>query len=159
MRMPSPASERAALVGVLLALSSFAVACSDDASGSNDVVDASMCLPEFSLDCTPEYQPTFDNIFDNRLGVTCGAASTGGSCHAEAGAMAGLVLATPQGAYTGLLGIDGARQRVIAGDPECSLLIQRIESTDPGFGMPPGRRLSANERCAFVKWVAGGAKQ
>jgi hypothetical protein len=133
------------------------IACGDDTGGAPQ--DASVCLSTLPRACTPLYRPTFDNIFANRLGMTCGASSTGGSCHAAKGAMAGLVLETKDAAYDALLGAGGGRQRVIPGDPECSLLVQRLESNNPGFSMPPGAKLSADERCAIEQWIANGAER
>jgi hypothetical protein len=101
--------------------------------------------------CTPTYEPTFDNVFSRTLEPGCGVA--GGSCHAPEGAKGGLVLAEADEAHAALL--DG---RVVPGDPGCSLLVRRIESTDRAFKMPPGSRtLSAGDRCAIEQWIADGA--
>lgn len=132
-------------------------ACSSDDIGSSDASTPDSCPVDVSLDCEPLYQPTFDNLFQNRLRATCGAASTGGSCHSEAGAMAGLVLTDKDTAYAMLLGKDGYHQRVIPGDPACSLLVERIMSSDLNFQMPPGDPLSDAEQCAILKWIANGA--
>ena len=133
--------------------------CGSAADSGNDAGAASACLASVYLDCQPLYQPTFDNIFDNRIGVTCGAASTGRSCHSNEGAMGGLVMADKETAYAALLGEGGGKKRVVAGDPECSLLARRIESSDPDFVMPPGSPLSDAERRAILLWIANGAQR
>ncbi len=114
------------------------------------------CLSELSLDCEVTFEPTFDAIFENRMGRTCGGG--GRSCHASAGARAGLVLDEIEGAYAALLGLDeAAKPRVIPGDPECSLMMKRIESNDPDYQMPVGDKLPEGERCAIRQWIANGA--
>jgi Planctomycete cytochrome C len=138
---------RAKLLTVTFMAALGALACGGDDQGA-------VCLDELPLDCQPAYQPTFENVFDNRLGMTCGASTTGGSCHSEQGAMGGLVLQNADDAHDALLG-----SAVLPGDPECSPLIRRIESDDPNFMMPPGNKLSAAERCAIRQWVAQGAKR
>lgn len=119
---------------------SMAPACSDDSCVEVDVAS-----------CTPTYDPTFDNLFSRTLGPSCGV--TGGACHGAEGAKGGLILEIADEAYTLLL--DG---RVEPGDPGCSLLVQRIESTDGSVKMPPGSRtLAAGDRCAIERWIADGA--
>jgi hypothetical protein len=116
------------------------------------------CLSELSLDCSPTYAPTFRAIFDNRLQVTCGAG--GRSCHSSSGRQAGLVLDDFDAAYAALLGSDAAgRARVVPGDPECSLLEQRLESNDSDYVMPVGAKLKDGELCAVRQWIASGAKK
>jgi hypothetical protein len=46
---------------------------------------------------------------------------------------------------------------VIPGDPGCSEVVRRIESSDEEYQMPPGDKLSEGERCAIRRWIAGGA--
>lgn len=110
------------------------------------------CLADLPADCAPLYEPTFQNVFDETLTQSC--ATAGASCHAAEGAQAGLVLGDIDTAHAGLL--DG---RVEPGSAACSLMMRRIESDDPGFQMPPGRKLSDAERCAIQKWIDGGAKR
>lgn len=117
------------------------------------------CLPELPRDCTPQYAPTFEAIFENRLAVTCGSPQTGGSCHGPAGAQAGLVLSTPEDAYARLLGDFDGNARVIPGDPECSPLMKRLESSDPSTVMPPMSPLGEAERCSILLWIDRGAER
>lgn len=135
----------------LLSLSVVACGKADDKPGQT-------CLSARSLDCATTYAPTFRAIFDNRLQVTCGAG--GRSCHSDDGHQAGLILSDFDTAYDSLLGLDEAgRARVIPGDPECSVLEQRLESNDPNFVMPVGSKLADGELCAIRKWIANGAEK
>jgi hypothetical protein len=101
------------------------------------------------LTCTPQYVPTFDNVYANTLQMDCGSARSG--CHSATG-QGDMSLANPATAYAELL--DG---RVIPLDPACSELIVRTHDQGRDYSMPPGRGLAAAERCALVQWVAAGA--
>jgi hypothetical protein len=117
-----------------------------------------VCLKRLTLDCAMTFAPKFESIFDNRLRPTCGAA--GVSCHGSAGAQAGLVLDDIDQAYDSLLGLDRANNaRVIPNDPECSPLMMRLESDDPGTVMPVGSKLPEGERCSIRNWIANGAER
>jgi hypothetical protein len=142
----------------LLALGLLGVACNGD-DGSGDDAGLANCLPALSLDCEPTYPPTFEAFYEHRIAGTCGAASTGASCHGPDGAEnTGLLLSGAQASYEALLGGDDGKPRVIPGDPECSILMQRLESEDAEFVMPVGMRLSEGERCAVRQWIAAGAE-
>jgi hypothetical protein len=108
-----------------------------------------------STACAPLYDPTFQQIFERTLKPTC--AQAGGACHAMDGARGGLIFEDPDRAYQLLLGQDGARRRVSPGDPACSLMVEKLESKDPSFVMPPGAPRPEAERCAIEKWIAAGA--
>jgi hypothetical protein len=100
----------------------------------------------------------YDAFFDNVLSPTC--ASGGTACHGEDGGQNGLFLFDRNEAYDYLIGDADGRARVIADDPECSLLMQRIESDDDEFRMPPGPTpLSDAVRCSIVTWIAQGAER
>lgn len=134
---------------LLLALSWLLIACNGDDSA------ASACLAELELECETEYEPTFENFHKFEIKQTCG---TGGSlCHGPSGNKGNLTLDVDDadGAYDAL--VSGGL--VIPGDPECSVLIQRLESEDRSFVMPQGRQLSDEERCSIRKWVANGAER
>lgn len=101
---------------------------------------------ELPAECAPQYAPTFDNVWTNTLSTTCALAG----CHATG--QGGLTMGTaPDEAYAALL--DGY---VVPGDPECSLIVSRIEPDGEG-GMPPGSVLAEEERCAIETWIAEGA--
>jgi hypothetical protein len=141
------------LISVLLPLG-----CGTDPAPSDPV-----CLAGLALDCTPAYVPTYDAIFADVFARSCGAASTGGSCHygpTPAQAKAGLPLSDPDTAYMALMGTLDGRARVIANQPECSILVQRLESSDAAFRMPVGNnRLPESTRCAVRQWIAMGAQR
>lgn len=114
--------------------------------------EAAACLETVAeVDCQPEYEPTFENIYTRTLLARC--AVGGGACHLAGAAHGGLVLDSIEAAYSGLVS-DG---RVVSMDPNCSILIDRIEREgQPGL-MPPNNPLSEAERCAVTLWVRGGA--
>jgi hypothetical protein len=109
--------------------------------------------------CAPGYQPTFHNVYQNTLQVSCGADNS--SCHNAAGHQGNLSFAGDETAvYTALLSdssLDPSRKRVVAGDPACSLLTVRTEGVGADYQMPKGDPLRAAERCALVQWIQAGA--
>lgn len=120
--------------------------------------DASSCLKGLSLDCQVAFTPAYSMIFDTVLIKTCGSPGTGKSCHGPDGAQAGLVLSDRDMGYDLLLGRVDGRARVVPGNPECSILEQRLESRDPNFRMPLGNQpLPEGMRCAIRKWIKNGA--
>jgi hypothetical protein len=134
-----------------VACASIAAACS---SSSND---APACVANLSLDCKPIYDPpVYQTIFDKTFHPTC--ASGTGTCHTSDAAKGGLVFEDADTAYALLLGQQDGRKRVIPHDPACSLLMERLESTDPSFHMPRGpNSLLPSELCAIAQWIAAGA--
>ena len=125
----------------LVALVVLLVACSD---GSDACVD----VP--APGCTPQYAPTFQNIFDNTLLPSCGVA--GSTCHAPEGAQGGLVLAEIEASHAAL-----TTTRVDSEAPGCGTLLQRVAADEPGRVMPPGDPLPDGVVCAITQWVAMGA--
>jgi hypothetical protein len=101
--------------------------------------------------CAPGYVPTFTNVYDNTLKVTCG--STMSSCHSDQGRAGGLSFADRQTAYDQLM----LKGRVKPFDPGCSEMIVRTSATGADYQMPPGDPLSEPERCALIQWVQQGA--
>ena len=99
--------------------------------------------------CTPLYEPTFANVYNNTLRTGCGGMLT--SCHSANGS-GGMSLADPAAAHGSLL--DG---RVTPGDPGCSELIVRTNGAGKDYLMPPGDPLAAAERCSLILWVQAGA--
>ena len=112
---------------------------------------------ELPAQCDPLYPPTYDNVFSRTLEVKC--ALSGGACHSAEGAMGGLIYEDPDEAYGLLVGDGGGDRPVLPGDPACSELVRRITSRDPDVQMPPGNRLSDQERCAIIQWIANGAER
>jgi hypothetical protein len=161
---------RRAVVAAALAL----CACGDDGGGAGSGASGGSggsagtsagagggpnCIDPLPDECGLAFAPSYDAFYENLLRATCGASSTGGSCHGPDGGMAGLFLHDREMAYDYLLGDVDDRARVIPGDPECSELVRRIESTDPDVMMPPTGRLSDGQRCAIERWIAMGAKR
>jgi len=107
--------------------------------------------------CRPLYEPpTFPVIFERILHPTC--AQGFGTCHTGDARMAGLSFEDQDEAHALLLGESGDKARVLAANPECSLLMQRLASTDPSFRMPPGPTpLLDSELCAIGAWIRDGA--
>ncbi len=111
----------------------------------------STCLEPLDLQCTPLYEPTYEQVFRQTLMPKCGVGN--GSCHDPSGANGGLVVSEAEATHEALL--EGGR--VLPGDPECSLLIRVVEGHPSVSSMPPGTPLSTEERCALIQWVASGA--
>ena len=114
--------------------------------GGDDCVD-------IDLSCTPQYEPTFDNIYTNTFLPRCGL--PGSVCHAAEGARGGLVLDDPDTAYNLL--VESADARVTPGDASCSELTRRIDLNGPGPRMPPGDMLDPGVICAIEQWIEAGA--
>lgn len=135
----------------------------DDDGGDEKPRDAGAgkCLAPLSLDCRPSFEPaSYDAIFRNVLRPSCGSSTSGTQCHGADGKQAGLVLADADEAYESLLGDLDGRPRVVPGDPECSMLIERIESSDPRVRMPLNSTpLGEGQRCAIRQWIAEGAER
>ena len=130
-------------IAVVLGLVGGAVACGGE--------DPNACVTPPASDCATAYPATFTNIHARTIVRSCTLAGT--ACHAPEGAQGGMVLSELDGAYRAL--VDGGR--VIPGDPACSLLSIRVESSDPARVMPPGAPLRAGERCAIATWIRAGA--
>ena len=101
----------------------------------------------------PLYTPDFDQVVRQTLMPKCGVGN--GNCHDPSGGMGGLVITDFLPATHEALLVN---DRVIPGDPECSLMIRSVEGHPSTLRMPPGSPLSAEERCALIQWVASGAK-
>lgn len=139
----------------------FSLGCGGGAAAEDGTeTQALSCMEARSEPCQPAYAPTFENLFTNQFGKSCGAASTGGSCHSSEGRKGGLDLSEEGLAYKSLLGLEGERVRVIPGEPECSPLMQRLEGEGAGGEMPPGAdQLPEAVRCAIHAWIAEGAER
>ena len=130
----------------------LSASCSD---GTVEPDTCSITLPEST--CTPLYEPTYENVFNQTIQPKC--AFAGGVCHAAEGAQGGLVLDDPDVAYDMLVQSNSTSARVLAGDPECSLLVERLVTGDPIALMPPGNALEEPEVCAIVTWIRNGAER
>jgi hypothetical protein len=143
-------TKHAHAVALLLAAAGYSCG-GDDAAPA-----AAQCLPEPTAACSPDINTNFESIYGNLLSKRCG--STGTACHGREAHMGNLVLADADSAYKALLGEDGTHARVVAGDPDCSPLMQRLESDDPNFRMPwKDAKLGEGSRCAVRMWIESGA--
>jgi polyvinyl alcohol dehydrogenase (cytochrome) len=105
--------------------------------------------------------------------ILVGTGCTGtGLCHGGGGGK--LDMHDQASAYMNLVGVaamgtnpdnsgnncaDSGLQRVVAGDPDNSLLIQKVEGSQPcGTAMPPGGKLSDENIGRLRAWVENGAK-
>jgi outer membrane protein assembly factor BamB len=111
-------------------------------------------------------EPTWTAVYRDILQRSC----NGPSCHGSL--VAGqLKMSTAAEAYSALVGVaamgaGGAvscsstgLQRVAAGDPANSLIVQKVESATPlcGQHMPPGGNLTAAQIQQLRSWIASGA--
>ena len=115
------------------------------------------CVAGLTPACAATYAPpTFDAIFTNILQTSCAVGT--GTCHTPDFAAGGLMFANESDSYAVLLGADGGTPYVLPGDPGCSTLMKRLESTDPSYHMPRGpTSLSAGDLCTIVQWISNGA--
>ena len=118
-----------------------------------------VCLTDLDEACTPNIPATFDSVYINVVLPTCGRTGEDTNCHSARKKQGGLDLSTPDRAYDGLLGEHG-RARVVPENPDCSVLMQRIEADDDTVRMPLGTlRLDPGLRCAIQQWIAAGAER
>lgn len=144
--------------GVLRRLSSVAVLVAAAACSSDPPPEATLaCVQGLSAECSPLYPTSdFTTLYTKILHPSC--ATGNGTCHTQSGSKAGLVFEDEEQSYALLLGEVDGRQRVIPGDPGCSVLMERLEVSSPTLRMPPGPTpLTEAERCNFVRWIASGA--
>ncbi|HVW23929.1 MAG TPA: hypothetical protein VHC69_01070 [Polyangiaceae bacterium] len=136
----------AGLVGVV------AAACS---GGNGD--DEPACLPQpASTNCTPLYEPTFDNVWLNTLKPTCAAAG----CHSGSMPTGDMALDVEDDAYTNLLTKSTTSEpRVTPGDVKCGKVIVRLHTKDQPYSMPRGQMLDDDTLCSITQWIANGAKR
>jgi hypothetical protein len=104
------------------------------------------------------YPPTFDNVYNNTLSVSCG--STNSSCHSSVNTPSGMSFVDEDTSYSELLEkskLQPSQYRVVPGNPGCSVMIVRTDSPGEPYQMPIGNPLGASERCSLIEWVAMGA--
>lgn len=113
-------------------------------------------------------EPTWTAVYTEvvmRKGCNAGA-----QCHI--GAAGQLTMADPDSAYDALVGVDAmglappgmaacaesGLKRVVANDPDNSLLVKKLENTQPcGSSMPPGVMLPAEKLAQVRMWITMGA--
>ena len=116
------------------------------------------CVESGTIECSPLYPPSFDEVYANTLTPKCAIGGT--SCHGDGNASSGLDLSgSADAAYAALISPEQGAPYIVPGDTHCGHLIYHLESTKPGAMMPPGSQLSEEERCAIRKWIASGAQR
>lgn len=101
--------------------------------------------------CTPQYDPTFDQVYANTITPSCALSG----CHGGDGDHHGMDLSgTADDAWS--TWVD--QGFVAPGEPGCGPVVARLESTGEER-MPPGAPLSDEERCAIRTWIADGAQR
>ena len=135
------------------------VACGTDGSNSTDVVTDT---GEDAIGSC-NVQPTIASLEQTYFKMSC----TFSSCHSEIGAQGGLVL-TEGNAHANLVGVAATHAmavgavRVVAGDPDASYLVDRVELTSQAGPMPPNINEPLGPDCqikALRAWIAAGAPQ
>lgn len=112
--------------------------------------DGACATEALPADCAPLYPAdSFDELHRRTLLPKCAS----GGCHDSYAAKGGLNVATADAAYQSLVG----EGRVVVDG--CSSLLERIDSDDPSWVMPPGHGLSLAERCVIHTWVREGARR
>ena len=140
---------------------SLVVAVASAACGGDDAGSAAPGCVEVDPQCTPAFDPTWDNVYEFVIGQSCGG-SEGVACHGGEGKQGGLVLYPQTQAFQELLGGSlGHGARVLPGNAACSVLVERLATTDRSRWMPygAGMRLSERERCAVERWIDQGAAE
>lgn len=117
--------------------------------------------------------PTFSAIFQEVIIAT--GCNAGGLCHGGTLGQANLLMNDQAGAHAALVGVaamgmsdprlmlpncvDSGMMRVVAGQPDMSLLVKKLEGTMPPCGqpMPPTGPLSAAQVTQIRTWIMNGA--
>jgi hypothetical protein len=152
MKVPSQA-----LSFALLASALSLICCGGDDSNVQQHPPPA-CAEDLNVDCDALSfdPPVYSRIYRDIVLPQC---ALGSNCHGTDAAMGGLMLVNADDTYDMLLGHRGGTKRVLPSDPKCSPLMVRLESRDPNFQMPRGRRLSEPELCVFVQWIKHGAQK
>jgi hypothetical protein len=112
--------------------------------------------------------PTFTMLFDTILGPTIGSGCNGIYCHFGGAHASLLQMMTKQQAYDELVDQDAegsecgssGLKRVVPGDPDNSLLVQKLEGTAScGVRMPKDLDPLSTDQIALIRaWIEAGAK-
>lgn len=108
--------------------------------------------------CGGETPATFSEVQSAVFTPSCAFSS----CHSGTNPQAGLDLTASS--YSRIVGVaamgESDETLVVAGDPEASYLLKKLEARDIQVGdtMPPGGQTLSEERIALVRsWIAAGA--
>lgn len=114
------------------------------------------------------FDPVWSAIYPRVIGPTCATAI---GCHGLEPRSAGLDMSSETAAYDSLVGVAASTDvaagalcgmafatRVVPGEPDLSLIVQKLEGSPPcGDPMPVGPPLSSNAIEAIRAWIAAGA--
>jgi hypothetical protein len=154
--MPRIDGPRSFFVAAAAAISCLAL-CSSCGGGDDDAPSTSGQCITLPATCTPGITPSYSEIYTTVFAKSCGATGSAGSCHGPDGRQGGLGLYDAASAYSDLLGMTG-HARVLPNNPECSILVERLNSDDPTFRMPfMGTKLPPDLLCAIQTWIDDGA--
>jgi hypothetical protein len=125
--------------------------------GGDDMVDGLTCVENLAKQCTPAFPGTWDNVYEFVIQQRCGGGA-GTACHGRDGMQGGLGLFSQNAAYAALVDGEGGEPRVVPGDAGCSVLMERVVTSDLALRMPlRAAPLSAAEQCAIQQWISAGA--
>jgi hypothetical protein len=138
-----------ALAGIVVA------ACSGDGNGNANGEPKCLAKP-VNTDCTLAYEPTFDNVWQYTLKVSCATFM----CHSGATPTGSMSLEDKDQAYTNLLSKSTTGDpRVSPGDTMCGKALVRLNTKGESYSMPPTHPLPADQLCSINQWIAMGAKK
>lgn len=114
------------------------------------------------------FEPTWTVVYQRVIAPSCASAI---GCHGPEPRSAGLDLSTEAAGYASLVGVPASTDilsgaacgdmgitRVVAGDPDGSLLVQKLEGSQPcGSAMPFGPALTDAALTAIRDWIEMGA--
>ena len=130
------------------------------ACGGDDDAATDACLASLPETCAASIPVNYTSIYDKVLRPSCGAIGSGSTCHGPSGNQGGLSLYDPKGTYAELLGTSDGRARVLPGDALCSVLMERLETSNIANRMPLNDvQLPAGLRCAVQQWIEAGAPE
>lgn len=141
----------------------------DPGQDCGTMVDVGDCFVRYEPPEPPE--PNWDSIYDFFDGNNCVTGCHDGSSESaeETFMQSNLDLSDKDTAYMEMVGVtaegedcggDGAGTLIVAGDPDASILIDKLENATPSCGgpMPDGRALLPEEFVAPIRqWIADGA--
>jgi len=108
--------------------------------------------------CDAPLDPTFEVINDEVFASSCAFSS----CHDADAPEADLDLSSEEAAWASLQepSVESTMARVVAGDPDNSLLLQALlREVDDVGQMPPGVTVPDRELDAIRQWIEDGASQ
>ena len=127
---------------------------------SGDSTEGGDYVAQFTIQAPVAIQPTLDSIQAIVFGPSC---ATSG-CHDAVSERALLNLSDADTSLAQLLNVmatqNNAKLRVVAGDPNASYLVEKLEGPgDVGGQMPPSGQLPQDQLTAIRDWITNGAQR